>query len=285
MIAPYDRDGWHLNVMYIDGTLYFEEHLTDAQIRYKNDMTPRHKLQSYYGYAFESYCTSPTPTRLDTQPTRLGDPPGWGGDVNTNEQWCSVVKSKLGDIRLVIGGEVDCVRGKYTGQPDTFVELKTSLEVISQQDIQKFERKLLKFYFQSYLLGVPDIVVGFRTPKGVLTRLQHLQTQQIPRLVRGKPGTWNPMVCFEWGYEFLSSVKARVLADSRDGAGTDAVWRASFMPGNGVLFRKLDQAEVNEVVGGEDRIGFLPRWYWEEFEVGEGVIEGANRTLDGGWRI
>ena len=68
-------------------------------------MTPRQRLQSYYGYAFESYCTSSRPGRRETD--------GWGGDVNTNVQWCSVVKTKLGDRRMVIGGEVDCVRGRY----------------------------------------------------------------------------------------------------------------------------------------------------------------------------
>lgn len=70
-------------------------------------MTPRHRLQSYYGYAFESYCTSSTAERRDERSSR------WGGDVNTNVQWCGVVKTKLGNRRIIMGGEVDCVRGKY----------------------------------------------------------------------------------------------------------------------------------------------------------------------------
>jgi RAT1-interacting protein len=67
----------------------------------RDDMTPRHRMQTYYGYAFESWCTASRPDA----------PSGWGGDVDTNVQWCSVVKTKLGDNRMVIGGEVDCVRG------------------------------------------------------------------------------------------------------------------------------------------------------------------------------
>ena len=70
-------------------------------------MEERHRLQSYFGYAFESYCTSSTPLRQESHHTH----PGWGGDVDTNVQWCCVVKTKLGDTRMVIGGEVDCVRG------------------------------------------------------------------------------------------------------------------------------------------------------------------------------
>jgi RAT1-interacting protein len=63
----------------------------------------------YYGYAFESYCTSGNHVR----DTKSDDPVGWGGDVDTNVQWCSVVRTKLGNTRLLIGGEVDCVRGQY----------------------------------------------------------------------------------------------------------------------------------------------------------------------------
>lgn len=129
LTSPYeDREGWDLNVMMINGTMYFEEHLSEARLKeksepifpppvvlslindYRNEMEPRHRLQSYYGYAFESYCTSDTPTR-ETVPSKPGNPIGWGDDVDTNVQWCSVVRTKLGNTRLVIGGEVDCVRG------------------------------------------------------------------------------------------------------------------------------------------------------------------------------
>ena len=36
LTAPYeDRDGWELNVMSVNGTLYFEEHLTDERLKAK----------------------------------------------------------------------------------------------------------------------------------------------------------------------------------------------------------------------------------------------------------
>ncbi len=73
-------------------------------------MEPRHRKQSYFGYAFESYGTAATPRRPSPKPVSK-DPPGWGGNVDTNVQWCSVVRTKLGNNRLIIGGEVDCVRG------------------------------------------------------------------------------------------------------------------------------------------------------------------------------
>ena len=76
-------------------------------------MEPRQRTQTYYGYAFESYCTSGSPPEANSPSVeQVSDAsPTWGGDVNTNVQWCSVVRTKLGDTRMVLGGEVDCVRG------------------------------------------------------------------------------------------------------------------------------------------------------------------------------
>jgi RAT1-interacting protein len=124
LTAPYEeRDGFELNVMCVDGVFYLEDHASDKKLREKYvdpislvqmelfnfllfreaGMTPRQRTQTYYGYSFESFCTSSTP--------HVGKQPSWSGDVNTNVQWCSVVKTKLGDTRLLLGGEVDCVRG------------------------------------------------------------------------------------------------------------------------------------------------------------------------------
>lgn len=76
-------------------------------------MTPQHRLFSYYGYSFESYCTSTVPNSREPVDESSRHPFGWGGDVDTNVQWCNVVKTKLGSDRLIIGGEVDCVRGEF----------------------------------------------------------------------------------------------------------------------------------------------------------------------------
>ncbi|KAF8896184.1 RAI1 like PD-XK nuclease-domain-containing protein [Infundibulicybe gibba] len=251
LISPYEeREGWMLNVMNINDTMYFEEHYSEVQLNDKNGTSPHHRRQMYFGYAFESYCTSATPTR-PAAPTS-GDPPGWGGDVDTNIQWCSVVKTKLGDTRILIGGEVDCIKGKYTGQPNNFVELKTSLVIQSPRDESRFEKKLLKFYFQSFLLGVPEIVVGFRTPSGEVQTVQTFKTIEIPRMVRGKPGAWDPLISLDWGSRFLTFLKEVVQGSPGDEA---RVWRVKFVPKVGVCVEILDQSGVDDVVNGEAELG------------------------------
>jgi len=100
LTAPEEnRDGWSLNVMIVNGTMFLEEHLSEDKLRSKcvcvaprnrtvllthlsrNDIEPWHRKQMYYGYAFESYCT------MDSTSSSANSP-GWGGDVDTNIQWC-----------------------------------------------------------------------------------------------------------------------------------------------------------------------------------------------------
>lgn len=101
--------------MLVGGLLFLEEHASEQRLREMSelqrpvlwdsltdvafqlssrDMSPQHRLMSYYGYSFESYCTKSRPQNDD--PEVSDSPVGWGGDVNTNVQHCHVVKTKLG---------------------------------------------------------------------------------------------------------------------------------------------------------------------------------------------
>lgn len=77
------------------------------------------------------------------------------------------------------------------GSPINWVELKTTAEIRNDRDLVTLERKLMKFWIQSFLLGVPKIIVGFRTQDGFLKRIEEMDTASIPSTVKrvGK-GTW-----------------------------------------------------------------------------------------------
>lgn len=83
-----------------------------------------------------------------------------------------------------------------------------------------FERKLMKFWIQSFLLGVPKIIVGFRSPDGILKRLENIDTASIPGTVQRKGNaTWDGNMCINFAAglldcEFLNLVR-RTPADVR----------------------------------------------------------------------
>lgn len=75
---------------------------------------------------------------------------------------------------------------------------------MSDRDMVKFERKLLKFWAQSFLLGVPKIVVGFRDQHGIVRRLEELETANIPGMVKKSGrGTWDGNICINFAAAFL----------------------------------------------------------------------------------
>lgn len=62
----------------------------------------------------------------------------------------------------------------------------------------------MKFWIQSFLLGVPKIIVGFRTRDGILVNVQEIETRNIPQTVNARPGArWNADMCVNFAGEFL----------------------------------------------------------------------------------
>lgn len=92
-----DQQGFEMNVMMLDGTLYIEENIGESKLAERKRMkegSERSKRNGYHGYSFESYtCHSWREWGPESN--------AWDGNVNTNVQWCSVVKTKLDKLRLV----------------------------------------------------------------------------------------------------------------------------------------------------------------------------------------
>ncbi len=104
------------------------------------------------------------------------------------------------------------------GAPVNWVELKTSADIRSDRDLDNFERKLMKYWIQSFLLGVPKIIVGFRSRDGVLVKIQELETHAIPQTIqkRGRAG-WDGNACINFASAFLD-------CESHPQSGQEARW-------------------------------------------------------------
>ncbi|KAL8791453.1 MAG: hypothetical protein Q9213_000069 [Squamulea squamosa] len=161
--------------------------------------------------------------------------------VNNYAQYCSIVRTGIGKSRLVLGGEVDALwdaKPAKADDPINWVELKTAATPLSDRDILKYERKLLKFWIQSFLLGVPKIIVGFRSKDGILQSLEQLETNQIPKLVKQKgKGSWDGNLCINFTATFLEFHADVAIEGLKSTITGDGVWRV----------QKKEKATVIEV--------------------------------------
>ncbi|KAK4962260.1 decapping endonuclease targeting mRNA [Elasticomyces elasticus] len=227
--APFDTlDGFEMNATLFQHaqlfTRYIEENhdykLEDKQRQFAQKTKPgmpSQQLMSYWGYKFESLSLLPVPwaeASRDLVENREAD------IVNNHAQYCSVVRTRIGSTSVVLGGEVDAVLGAKPDDSETpprWVELKTTLQPIDNKPRANYERKLLKFWAQSFLLGVPKIVVGFRTPNGLLVNLTELETKNIPMKVRQGLQTWDGNTCINFSAAFLDFLKQHIVGEG--------VWR------------------------------------------------------------
>ena len=93
--------------------------------------------------------------------------------------------------------------------PINWVELKTAQEIYDQKSAINFDRKLLRIWAQSFLLGVPKVIVGFRSEEGTLLRIEEIDTKTIPgRVRRNSRHSANPMwdanICIDMTSSFLN---------------------------------------------------------------------------------
>ncbi|EGO03105.1 hypothetical protein SERLA73DRAFT_176626 [Serpula lacrymans var. lacrymans S7.3] len=260
-----------LNVSYIDGTLYIEDH---------QEKSRKHTPESYPGYVtmlvhpfslsliyrphhiisyvFEHICTTPPETRSEGDNSVL--------NISADELWVSIITRTLGDLNLLFGGEVDCIKGSYTGQPDCFLELKLTKEYDGNTGKLRNRRK---WFMQSHLIGINEIFVGYRDANNILQRTEMLPVSEC--FPKGR----DPQQDIDWGYRMLSALKQYcqkqtegVRASARNSRVREGrIWRVlNRGTESGVSIRELTSVEVAAVnrrhVG--QRIGILPAWYLDQ---------------------
>uniref|UniRef100_A0A0D6R8D2 Decapping nuclease n=1 Tax=Araucaria cunninghamii TaxID=56994 RepID=A0A0D6R8D2_ARACU len=79
--------------------------------------------------------------------------------------------------------------------------------------MERFEKyKLLKYWIQSFIAGVPFIVVGFRDDEGRLLRCKRFGTEEIRKIVKEKK-YWQGGVCLAFADEVLCWLYGTVKDD------------------------------------------------------------------------
>ncbi|XP_042020926.1 NAD-capped RNA hydrolase DXO1-like [Salvia splendens] len=180
------HEPWEMGVHKRNGVVYLDVHKLPERPQSELD-----RRRCYWGYCFETLATE-DPRRADGEAIH---------HVDANVEYCSVIKTKLGAHRILMGAEMDCCDSTDEGRR-FYVELKTSRELDYHTE-ERFEReKLLKFWIQSFLAGVPYIVVGFRDDGGRLVRTERLRTKDVTHRVKMK-NYWQGGVCLAFADEVL----------------------------------------------------------------------------------
>ncbi|KAL6950239.1 hypothetical protein ACO0QE_000915 [Hanseniaspora vineae] len=144
------------------------------------------KKCEYSGYKFETCATLPRPVseisreKLDKRYKKIG---------TNDEQYNILVKTGIGNCKMVLGAEVDCVfdfkeEAQKLGEvPDNlkhYLELKTSKMITNAHQAKTFESKLFNAWLQCFLVGVPRITYGFRDDDFNLVAVEEFLTNEIP---------------------------------------------------------------------------------------------------------
>ena len=256
MATPYENlEGWKLVMVKHRGTVYINKEETDSARENRLCMDDRQRRMCSWGYKFEQYMTSDDPR---------------GGPTNTNEpvdeceQFCCVFSSKLGKNTFVYGAEMDgleasdstkaCDRGDPKNQADlnkeTFVELKTSRIVEHPGHERSLRRhKMLKWWCQTFTVGVPKIICGFRDDRGVVRNVRQYHVGHLPRLCQEH---WMANVCMNFLHWFLDEAKRRI-SQLEELTVVEFTWN----PGDSFIAYKTLNDEDNEVM----LEAILPHWY------------------------
>ncbi|KAJ2723056.1 decapping endonuclease targeting mRNA [Coemansia sp. Benny D115] len=215
-VTPFSlRDSWSLNATRVGKTVYIEDDVTEQTIEGRQGSSEQHERLMYSGYRFETLCVSSTVPRPED--------PAWRqrlaqeqheAVVNTHSEYCSVFRTRLGRNRIVAGAEVDCIDGAKPAAFPTrlYRELKTVQVLDTARKEDAFARfKLMKFWAQSFIAGIPTVTVGFRDAQGMLQSVEDIATRDMPRRVRGRRGMWEPDVCINFADQVLEFIRAHVV--------------------------------------------------------------------------
>ena len=113
------------------------------------------------------------------------------------------------------------------------VEIKAHMDIHTPDQRHQFRRgKLLNTFMQCYLVGVPNVVIGFRDRAGILQSTKHYTLAEIEHECQKY---WNK----DFHMEFLGKVLSWALSQVEAGK----VYHMSYHAGNRILFNEVSSPQ------------------------------------------
>lgn len=236
MITPFEQENWTIRASCLKGTIYmwsWEE---------ERDYPNKEKF-IYWGYKFENYMFAKTPNKT----------PDLNETVNANEEFCVMFSTRINDTLILYGAEVDGVDSNVVIDEENellngvkLVEVKTNRIISNQRGHRTFLQKTMKWFCQSFLVGIDAIYVGFRDDRGIVRNLEKFSVNELPNKANG---LWDKKNCLKFLDVFLKFVQ-EVIGNTSDPYVT---WLFDYDCHNRVVsVRKMEN--VTDLL-------FLPQWY------------------------
>ncbi|XP_075228083.1 decapping and exoribonuclease protein-like [Lycorma delicatula] len=249
MCSPYENnDDWTICARMCDGIVYLNSFETDNDILKSANVSDFQKKCMSWGFKFEQFVLTDDPTKK----------PDTNLVLNENEELCCVFERRIGGHRIVYGAEMDGVVSDKILSVDgleeslskvQFIELKTSRIIERFNQDRNFRRyKMLKWWSQSYLVGIKTIICGFRDDNGIVKILKRYDVDELPKLASG---LWDKNVCLNFLNRFLHFVRQVILEN--DSTITD-VWKFDFFPRHQIHASKITENDSNKYTYGFEEI-------------------------------
>lgn len=205
------EDDLSFNVTWFDGQVFIEydfEHDQSTKKTFEGS-----KKFEYSGYNFEKFATLEKPWGECSRAEIEGR---YKGTFKHGSEYCTLVRSGVGAIKVVYGAEVDSVEGEKDPKDPLgrYVELKTTSAIKHNKQAERFEDKLFSSWIQSFLVGTPKILYAFRDQNLNLLSTEEYKTDKIPGIVKnsklGPTPRWNGNDAIAFYSVFLSWIKDTV---------------------------------------------------------------------------
>lgn len=235
MITPFERENWTVRATCLKGTIYLFAWEEERNFPNKDKFV-------HWGYKFENCMFSRTPHgSADVDEA-----------ANANEEFCVMFSSRVNDTLILYGAEVDgVISDRVIDESNALlngvklVEVKTNRIVTNRKGETTLLRKTLKWFCQSFLVGIEDVYVGFRDDNGIVEEVVQYRVNEMPNKANG---LWDKRSCLKFLDAFLKFVKS-VVGDKSE---PHVTW----------LFDYDCKRQIVTVSKAENET-FLPQWYIE----------------------
>ncbi|XP_055848280.1 decapping nuclease DXO homolog [Episyrphus balteatus] len=247
MCTPYEsREDWCIHATRYKGNIYMSQKETDQKRHQRYNETENQKKFCSYGYKFEQYCMTHDPS----------EEPNTNTPVDECEEFYCMYKTKIQGMEILFGAEVDGALSSAVAQNIEsreelnslkLVELKCSLRPANKRQQQNFYRfKCRNWWCQSFLVGIQDLMVGYRNDKGLVDEIKHMEVRSLPKLASNY---WAPSQCADFLVKFLQMLKNTM----KDVNCPHTVYEFYFDPRSKMIGYRIYRNEPSHTL--------LPDWY------------------------